>query len=167
MQSRPTQPAHNLVKTKHILFIDGCKFIVEGKHERLFAANSKLFFSLHLILPDSSIGRIFYGDIPDLRVIAKELIANSEESKKRAIYHNRFKGLSLIEIMSNEDFLYGRFIASGLGNYYNIYCRNIYSPTGVTLEASCNEAEFETAAKATNNEHNYLVGNEGRRIVNQ
>lgn len=154
----------NTLTTSHKLVIEGCNFEIVGYHEFRYRANSKMSFDLHLLKEQGYIGRKNIRT-SDIRKIALELITNDAESKKRDIYYNRFKDMTLIEIMNHVDFRYGRIIVGGSGNYVNIYCSDIYSPTGVSLITGCSEVEFDIAAKETNNEHNYLVGSEGRNMV--
>lgn len=156
----------NKVKTYHLLAINGYNFQVLGYHEYAFKNNSVMSFDLFLLRDNGNHSGRKYIKSSDLRKIAAELVADDIESKKRAIYNKRFEGMSLLEVMAHVDFRYGRVnVSEALGNYVNIYCENKYSPTGVTLVMGCSEIEFDAAAKATNNSHNYLVGSEGRRIV--
>jgi hypothetical protein len=159
----------NTQTTKHNLIINGFAFEIVGYHELRFKSNSKMSFDLRLITNSPSKGN-YIGrkdiKISDFRNIANELIARLSENEIRKQYNNRFNGFSLQEIMANKDFRYGRIVVGDkLANYVNIYCYDKYSPTGVCLITSCSEYDFDIAAQATGNSHNYLVGSEGRRVV--
>lgn len=156
----------NKVKTQHLLTIQGRKFEVTGYHEYAFKQKSVMVFDLHLLHDNGNKSGRKYIKLSNIRTIAAELISNDVESQKRAIYRNRFAGMDLNQVMAHSDFRYGRIIVSETyGNSVNIYCEDIYSPTSVSLVMGCTEQQFNEAAKATNNTHNYVVGNEGRRIA--
>lgn len=159
--------ARNKVSTSHTLNIKGRVFELSGKHEFAFRVNSSMYFTLYLINGSGKSGKQLRGGYGKEKIsaIIDQLLKEDAESQERKIYHLRFNNLSLTEIMNHEDFRYGRLVFSGLGNYYNIYFSDKYSPTGVSLIRGCTESEFEETAKNTGNSHNYLVGNEGRRVA--
>ena len=166
-KTAPIPDSANLVKTIHRLSIDGYSFEIIGEHEYKFKKDSKMDFSIFLLRENGNkSGQHFYNRIPNVRAVVKELIANEQVCKDRAIYNHRFDGMDLEQVMRHEDFRYGRIISGyNLPNYVNIYCADKNSPTGVRYVKSCSESEFDRVAAITNNSHNYFIGGEGRRVV--
>lgn len=149
-----------------MITISGYSFQLTSEHRFPFQNGSKLQFTLWFVEQDSAHGRALKAT-DTLKDVAAEMIRDFHTRCERSEYGKRFNGLSLVEVMEHSDFRYGRLILDNEGNckYVNVYCYDKFSPTGVVLCKGCKLEEFEYAAAATGNSHNYLVGNEGRREV--
>jgi len=141
---------NTLTVTNNFTF-NGFNFCLKGMHLQKFAPQSKLSFNLwldnHAINITSKFG---------LRDAIDFLIKDIEVRRIRELYYSSRKNLTIDQILSHSDFAYARY----KGEYYNLYLKDKYSPSGVSLAGSCTIDQWERLSKVYNVANNYLSPSE-------
>jgi hypothetical protein len=145
----------NKLTTIHTINHNGLIFIIKGDHKYKYATVSKLRFFIYLGNHGTNI-----TSKRGVKICISELLKTESENKARAEYYKNRNRLTPDQIISHKDFAYARFISSSLGNYYSLYLRDEYSPTGRSLAGSCNESVWEELSVRYNQQNNYLAPGE-------